>query len=406
MCSPKSACGANCKSSTTSTNPEPAAAPAGIAWWRSQRGVLLSLLGERECAYVYHLQTIRRQARALGAMRTVSRFLYSLKANPHPAILRTAESEGCGFECVSRAEVERIFEALPGIARERVLFTPNFAPRIEYAWALESGVRVTVDNLFALRRWAPLFEGREIMLRLDATGGHGHHEKVRTGGLHSKFGVPPEEFPELASAAAAAGARVAGLHAHGGSGSFDTAAWLEPARILAANAAAFPGARILNLGGGFGVPDRPGQEPFDLATLDRALGEFSSSHPSFELWLEPGRFLVAESGVLLARVTQTKGKGAKRYVGVATGMNSLIRPALYGAHHEIVNLTRLDEPASETCTVVGPICESGDEFGRDRALPRCEEGDVLLIADAGAYGRAMASHYNLRVPAPELVLDG
>ena len=343
-------------------------------------------------------------ARDCAASSRFPRILYALKANPHPEVLRTVKLAGCGFECVSRAEVERVLEAVPGVAREGILFTPNFAPRDEYRWALEQGFRVTVDNLHVLRAWRELFAGREIFLRLDATSGFGHHEKVRTGGLHSKFGVPPEEFGELPEAVAVAGARVIGLHAHGGSGNFELEGWLEPARILAACAGEYPEARILNLGGGIGVPEEPGQDPVDLHALDLELRKFKSSNPSFELWLEPGRFLVATAGVLLARVTQTKGKGEKRYVGVATGMNSLIRPALYGARHEIVNLTRLDEPAVQVCTVVGPICESGDELGRDRALPRCEEGDVLLIANAGAYGHAMASHYNLRPPAPELVV--
>jgi diaminopimelate decarboxylase/aspartate kinase len=373
-------------------------------WWRARREALLALLGERDCAYVYDLATVREQARALGDLAALSRILYALKANPHREILRAAHAAGCGFECVSRAEVERVLEAVPGAMRDRLLFTPNFAPRAEYAWALEQGVTVTVDNLSVLRDWAALFAGREIFLRLDASLGHGHHEKVRTGGLHSKFGVPPGEFAELPAAAAAAGARVVGLHAHGGSGSFDLAAWLEPARVLAAEATRHADVRVLNLGGGLGVPEHPGQAPVDLRALGAALAGFRAAHPGYELWLEPGRFLVAEAGVLLARVTQTKGKGEKRYVGVATGMNSLLRPALYGARHEIVNLTRIDDPATQTCTVVGPICESGDELGRDRRLPRCEEGDVLLVANAGAYGHAMASHYNLRPPAPELVL--
>ena len=373
-------------------------------WWRARRNELLALLGERDCAYVYDIATIQANARALRAMHSVSRILYALKANPHPEILRAVDAAGCGFECVSGAEIERVLEAVPGVARERVLFTPNFAPRAEYQWAIDRGFRVTVDNLYVLRAWRELFAGREIFLRLDATSGFGHHEKVRTGGHHSKFGVPPEEFQELPAAVAGAGARVVGLHAHGGSGNFDLEGWLAPARILAGCAADFPQARILNLGGGIGVPEAPGQAPVDLHSLDRSLGDFKAAHPSFELWLEPGRFLVATAGVLLARVTQTKGKGDKRYVGVATGMNSLIRPALYGARHEIVNLSRLDEAAVQTCTVVGPICESGDELGRDRDLPRCEEGDVLLLANAGAYGHAMASHYNLRPPAPELVV--
>ena len=125
--------------------------------------------------------------------------------------------------------------------------------------------------------------------------------------------------------------------------------------------------------------------------LDEALAKVKSALPGVELWLEPGRYFVANAGVLLARVTQTKVKSGIRYVGVATGMNSLIRPALYGAHHDIVNLTRYGEPANVSANVVGPICESSDFLGHDRLLPECHSGDVLLIATAGAYGRAMSS---------------
>lgn len=373
-------------------------------WWRARRLALLASLGDLDCAYAYDLATVESQARALLGMRSVARVLYAIKANPHPQILRAVAALGCGFECVSRGEVERVMESVPGIARDRLLFTPNFAPQAEYRWALEQGIRVTIDNLFVLKSWPALFGGREIFLRLDPGQGHGHHEKVRTGGLHSKFGVSREEFAELPQAVAAAGARVVGLHAHGGSGNFDLEGWLGPARVLADNAIHYPEVRVLNLGGGLGVPDHARREPVDLPALDRQLLEFSRAHAQFELWLEPGRFLVAAAGVLLARVTQTKGKGSKCYVGIATGMNSLIRPALYGAFHEIVNLSRLDEPATQTCTIVGPICESGDELGRDRRLPPSAEGDVLLIADAGAYGHAMGSHYNLRSPAPEIVV--
>jgi len=379
------------------------AAPAA-PWWRTRRQALLAALGSRDCAYAYDLATVQSQAQALLAMQSVARVLYAIKANPHPEILRALAALGCGFECVSRGEIERVMASVPGIARDSVLYTPNFAPQAEYRWALEQGFRVTVDNLYVLKAWPALFGGREIFLRLDPGQGHGHHEKVRTGGLHSKFGVPTEEFAELPQAVAAAGARVVGLHAHGGSGNFDLEGWLGPARVLAANAIHYPGVRVLNLGGGLGVPDQARREPVDLRGLDRQLLEFRRAHPAFDLWLEPGRFLVAAAGVLLARVTQTKGKGSKSYVGVATGMNSLIRPALYGAFHEIVNLSRLDEPATQTCTVVGPICESGDELGRDRRLPDCFEGDVLLMADAGAYGHAMSSQYNLRPPAPEILV--
>ena len=129
-----------------------------------------------------------------------------------------------------------------------------------------------------------------------------------------------------------------------------------------------------------------------------------SAYPQFELWLEPGRYVVAQAGVLLTSVTQIKGKGDVQYVGVSTGMNSLIRPALYGAYHEIANLTRLELTSEQVVNVVGPICESGDKLGTDRLLPACSEGDVLLVANAGAYGFVMSSHYNLREPAREVTI--
>jgi diaminopimelate decarboxylase/aspartate kinase len=152
------------------------------------------------------------------------------------------------------------------------------------------------------------------------------------------------------------------------------------------------------------VPDRGGKAALDLVTLESQLQALRSGLGDVELWLEPGRFLVAEAGVLLARVNQVKDKSGFGYVGIATGMNSLIRPALYGAHHDIHNLTRLESPATELVDVVGPICETGDFIGHDRLLPPTHAGDVLLIATAGAYGASMASRYNLREPAPELLI--
>ncbi|HXV40608.1 MAG TPA: hypothetical protein VD701_06585 [Steroidobacteraceae bacterium] len=376
----------------------------GECWWMARRDALVAALGRRDCAYAYDLAVVARQAGLLLGLRSIARTFYAVKANPNPAILRTVAAAGLGFECVSLGELERLFGTLPQIARDRILFTPNFAPRSEYEAALALGVRVTVDNLHVLRHWGAMFNGCEIFVRLDTGLAHGHHEKVRTAGEHSKFGVPEAELSELRAAADACGARVTGLHAHGGSGSFEPGHWAGAARALAAAAPLFPAARVLNLGGGLGVPESLSRPPLDLSALDAGLAAFHVARPGFELWLEPGRFLVAEAGVLLARVTQLKGKGERRYVGVATGMNSLLRPALYGSRHEIVNLSRPDAQPAIRCTVVGPICESGDVLGEDRLLPACEEGDVLLFATAGAYGHAMSSHYNLRPPAEELVL--
>lgn len=384
--------------------PAPAAAAETAPWWSRRRAELLETLGDRPCAYVYHLDTVREQARALASMRSLGRALYAIKANANPDVLRAVADCGLSFECVSRGEVERVLETLPGLDRDRLLFTPNFAPRDEYAWALAQGIRTTVDNVFILRAWPELFRGREIFVRIDTGRGHGHHQHVRTGGVQSKFGVPLFELEELRAAVMASGASVTGLHAHTGSGNFGIENWTETAATLVEVSRSFGSVRVLDLGGGLGVPERAGALSLDLAALDAALGAARAGAPGLELWLEPGRFVVAAAGVLLARVTQLKGKGGKRYLGIATGMNSLIRPALYGAYHEIVNLTRHGEPATELFDVVGPICETGDFLGHDRRLPASQEGDVLLIANAGAYGYTMSSSYNLRPPAPELAL--
>jgi diaminopimelate decarboxylase/aspartate kinase len=195
------------------------------------------------------------------------------------------------------------------------------------------------------------------------------------------------------------------LHAHTGSGIFNVANWTETGELLAGLAARFPRVAVVDLGGGLGVPERADHGDVDLAALDRGVAGLREKFPHIAFWMEPGRFLVARAGVLVARVTQLKGKGDLRYVGIATGMNSLIRPALYGAHHEVVNLTRLDEPATQLVNVVGPICETADELATDRWLPPCQEGDVLLIDTCGAYGYVMASNYNRRAPARELIIE-
>jgi len=205
---------------------------------------------------------------------------------------------------------------------------------------------------------------------------------VRTAGLHSKFGVPTFELEEFSRLARAAGARIVGLHAHNGSGIFSVSNWVETAELLAGLAGRFADLRYINIGGGIGVPEMFSRSPLDLAALDAAIAAVRAHHRSSNSgWSRALRR--CRSGRAARGRHALKGKGEVRYVGVATGMNSLIRPALYGAWHEIVNLTRLGEPASETCTIVGPICESGDQLGTDRALPPTEEGDVLLIAKRG-----------------------
>jgi bifunctional diaminopimelate decarboxylase / aspartate kinase len=373
-------------------------------WWHRKRERLLQIGAERGNAYVYDLETVSAAARALLDMQSVDRVLYAMKANFNPEILRTLAALGVDFDCVSPGEVRHLRESVPAVDEHRILFTPNFAPRDEYEWALAQGLQVTLDNLHPLREWPEIFAGRRLFVRLDPGQGRGHHEHVRTAGVHSKFGIPRFELEELARLADRAGAGITGIHAHSGSGILDPENWRIVAGELAAAAELFPQVEVLDLGGGLGVPEQPGDSAFDVRRLDELLSGMRAAFPCYRLWLEPGRFLVAQAGVLLARVTQVKGKGDMRYVGVSTGMNSLIRPALYGAYHEIANLTKLHEPATEKVTVVGPICESGDRLGSDRLLPPSQEGDVMLIANTGAYGYAMGSRYNLRDIAPEVML--
>lgn len=373
-------------------------------WWVRKRDELLAIGAEQSAAYVYDLETVRDACSRLQSLVNIDRVFYAMKANSHPAILQAVEQAGLNFECVSPGEIGRVLELFPKLDRRRILFTPNFAPREEYQFALDAGVWVTLDNLHPIRDWGEMFSGHELFLRLDTGQGRGHHEHVRTAGVHSKFGIPLFEIDEVRELASVCGAPIVGLHAHTGSGILREDNWQEIAHTLIDVARDFPEVRMLDLGGGLGVPEKPGQHALDMARLDASIGQIKKAHPNYELWLEPGRYIVAEAGVLLANVTQTKGKADVRYVGINTGMNSLIRPALYGAYHEIANLSRFDAPAAQVVNIVGPICETGDKLGTDRLLPECREGDVLLVANVGAYGFVMSSNYNLREPAKEIAV--
>jgi len=374
------------------------------SWWRKRREELLALTAEQSPLYVYDESTLQANVDAIKQIEPIDRVFYAMKANAHPDILRLFYDAGLGFECVSPGEVDLVRSLFPDLDRERILFTPNFAPHEEYAYGFEHAGYVTLDNVYPLEAWPNVFEGKELIIRVDPGRGHGHHKHVRTAGTQSKFGVAPGELDRLERLAEQVGVKIIGLHAHVGSGIVTPETWSETALFLTTLAERFPDVRILNVGGGLGVADRPGALALDVGAVAEGLAKVKLANPGFQLWMEPGRFMVAQAGVLLAKVTQLKSKGPVNYVGLETGMNSLIRPALYGAYHEIVNLTRLDEPATVTAEIVGPICETGDVLGHGRSVPESREGDVFLIATAGAYGRVMASHYNLREPAKEVML--
>lgn len=374
-------------------------------WWEVERDRLLTLGAMHSPCYIYHSATQAQRAQQLLTLKSVDQLFYAIKANPHPSVLKTLEKEQIGFECVSIQELELVLKLFPEINKERILFTPNFAPKFEYEYALQVGCYVTIDSLYPLEHWPELFKNRDVIVRLDPGTGAGHHKHVSTGGNESKFGITQNDLGHILDLTKKHHINVIGLHAHSGSGILTIELWQETALMLASLAQEFPLVRSINLGGGLGVVEKPGQHPLDFPALDAALLAVKTQHPHLKIWLEPGRFFVSESGVILAKVTQCKEKGKVKFIGIETGMNSLIRPSLYGAYHEIVNLSRLHEEKAVFSHIVGPICESGDTLGYDRLLPVTKEGDILLIANTGAYGHCMSSNYNLRPAAEELALD-
>lgn len=373
-------------------------------WWRERRVELLALAGQGTPAYVYDLDIVRARARALKGIGSVSRWHYAVKANTHADVLRVLAAEGFDFECVSPGEVDAVFSAVPGLAAERVLFTPSMVAADEYAQALSNGLRVTFDSVSTLAALPASVAAANIAVRLDIGPGRGHHAHVRTG-QDSKFGLPLADLPAFLTAAQERGLTVDTLHAHLGSGITDPRHWREVGLQLASLAERLPQVCHLDIGGGLGVPYLPGEPALDLAAVDAGLAELRAAYPHLSLAMEPGRYLVAEAGVLLATVHQIKRKGARVYIGCDAGMHTLLRPALYESWHRIVNLSRLDQPLIWRADIVGPICESADSLGEDRRMPETQVGDVLLVTMAGAYGAVMASQYNRRGLPLEIVLS-
>jgi diaminopimelate decarboxylase/aspartate kinase len=378
--------------------------PLDIPWWQSKREALLTLGKSNSALYVYDQATLENSVNSLKSCQNINQIFYAMKANSNEKILNLFHKMGLGFECTSINEMNRIFELFPDIHSERILFTPNFAEKSEYIHALNKGTNVTIDNSYILRAWPECFANKKVLLRIDPGYGAGHHKFVCTGGEESKFGIALNDLPEIAEIAATHHIEVIGLHAHSGSGILQANIWQETAVKLTSLLHYFPSVRILNIGGGLGVVEKPGQIALDIAEFDASLLSIKEAFPQLSLWLEPGRYLVALAGVLISKVTQVKQKGETHFIGISTGMNSLIRPSLYGAYHEIVNLSKLNEPKEYIANIVGPICESGDVLGYSRLLPKTTEGDVLLIATTGAYGRSMSSFYNLRPPAEEVMI--
>jgi diaminopimelate decarboxylase/aspartate kinase len=358
--------------------------------------------------YVYDLDTVDRRIASLRRHLPLhpGRLLFACKANAHPAILSRLATHQVGVEAASPGEALRALEC--GHAPENVLVSATNASASDLAGLAARGCRLALGSLSDVRRVGALARGTAVLLRMNPGVGEGHHRHVVTGGAQSKFGIPIDDLASALSACRASGLEVFGLHAHMGSGILDPAPLLASARALLAAARGVPGISVLDFGGGFGIPYRDGEVELDLAVygaaMDREITAFAAETGARpEAWFEPGRFVVGPAGCLLARVTCRKESGGHVFVGLDTGMNHFLRPALYGSFHRILNLSAPDAPL-EWVEIVGNVCESTDVFASARALPRAEEGHVLAILDAGAYGFTMASVYNLWPLPKEVVL--
>ncbi|WP_159710688.1 diaminopimelate decarboxylase [Geminicoccus flavidas] len=363
--------------------------------------------------YVNSAGGMRRQARTLldaFAGHDV-RICYAVKANHHLAVLRLFAGMGLGMDTVSGGEIARALKA--GCPPERIVFAGVAKDTDEMRLGLAQGIfQFNVESIEELRRLDQVARamGRRapVALRVNPDVAAGGHDKISTGKKGDKFGVPVEDAPAiLAEAATMAGIKPVGLHCHIGSQITELVPF-EAAyrRVLEAfRAIRDTGLELsrVDVGGGFGVRY---QEPpsFTIADYARMVLRLTAGLGATVV-LEPGRFLVAEQAVLVARAIYLKETAAHRFLVLDAGMNTLIRPAMYGAWHDIVPVVAKDGPLVPT-EVVGPICESSDFFARGRPLPRLVEGELVAIMQAGAYGSVMASDYNSRPGPAEVMVDG
>ena len=380
-----------------------------LADWSADR--LATLAGEYETPlYVLDLHRVRQNYRRMAVEFPDADVYYAAKANTARPVLRALAEEGAGIECASAGELQRAVDA--GVPGERVQYTAVNPPARDLDRAVEIAaeqpITITAGAEDTIARLAERgYDGR-LCIRVNPGVGAGHHEKVATG-ADAKFGVPSERVPELVESVSEK-FDVVGLHAHAGSGisGEDLSAHRElVARMgkLAREVDHGEGVTLefVDVGGGFGVPYGPDEEPLDLASVAEATREAVGDLGAATLAVEPGRYLVADAGVLLTEVNTVKEARDATVVGVGAGMTTLARPAIYDARHEIRNLTGTG--SARTVTVAGPVCESADTFG-DHELAAPERGDLLAVGNAGAYGYEMASQYNSRPRPASVVVDG
>lgn len=360
--------------------------------------------------YAYDGATIAGQYNRLVSVfsRVPLKVHYAMKANSNPAVIRKLHELGAGIDAVSLPEVEIALRC--GVDPGEILYTPNCVAFDEVATVVEKGVLVNVDSIPILEQFGQTFGERSCAIRINPhilAGGNAH---IQTGHIDSKFGISIHQMRHVRRIVDAYGMKITGLHMHTGSDILDAESFIAGAEVLFSVASEFPDLTFIDFGSGFKVPYRADDVSTDVEDLGERLSarfmEFCTEYGrDLELWFEPGKFLVSESGALLTKVTLVKPTPSCVFLGTDSGMHQLLRPMLYDAWHTIVNAER-SEGTERIYTVVGCICET-DTFGADRKLVEAQEGDILAIKNAGAYGYAMSSNYNSRPrPAEVIVEDG
>ncbi len=354
----------------------------------------------------------RRLNSAFSSKYEKTRIFYAAKANTSLSILRILKNEGAGVDTVT---TEEVFTALRiGFPHDRVLFTGTSVKTDELEYLLSKRVLVNVDSLSQLRRLLTIDVPKVLSVRINPEFGAGHHEHVITAGKTSKFGVWEKDALEAYQTARKAGVQKFGIHMHIGSGIMDADPFMKAADQLlsiAKNIRENAGVTFdfVDFGGGIGVPYKPREREVNLelfsdrlvSLFKKRVEEYSLGEP--ELWLEPGRYLVADAGILLTKVNTLKFTPFRKFAGIDAGFNTLVRPAMYGSYHHVVVANKLNDASTEEYDLAGPLCESGDILARERLLPKLSEGDLLAVLNAGAYGFSMSSQYNSK-PRPAEVL--
>ena len=371
--------------------------------------------------WVYDAATIRQRIAQVSNFDTI-RFAQKACSNIH--ILKLMREQGVKVDAVSRGEILRALAAgyQAGGEPSEIVFTADLFDAATLDCVVEHGVPVNAGSIDMLHQLGPRSPGHAVWLRINPGFGHGHSNKTNTGGEHSKHGIWHTDLPAALAAIAQHGLKLAGLHMHIGSGvDYSHLAEVCGAMVELVRAAHAAGHDLhaISAGGGLSIPYRAGdpvidtQHYYGLWNTARQQAEAIVGHP-LGLEIEPGRFLVAESGVLLGEVRATKNAGSNHFVLVDTGFNELMRPSMYGSYHAMSVLRRDGSAgAGQPSVVAGPLCESGDVFTQGdggvvlpRELPEARVGDLLVIHDTGAYGASMSSNYNTRPLIAEVLVDG